>query len=48
MKKFTLIDRLRIPTYDNVKHVKTADLFLTGPNANSAASASRSVPVAAW
>lgn len=27
MKKFSLIDRLRIPTYDNPKHMKTADLF---------------------
>ncbi|HON59788.1 MAG TPA: 4Fe-4S binding protein [Smithella sp.] len=27
MKKFNLIDRLRIPTYDNPKHMKTADLF---------------------
>lgn len=27
MKKFTLIDRLRIPTYDKLTHVQTADLY---------------------
>jgi ferredoxin len=27
MKKFSLIDRFRIPTYDNPNHVKTGDLF---------------------
>ena len=27
MKNFSLIDRFRIPTFDNPKHVKTADLF---------------------
>ncbi|HPC08299.1 MAG TPA: 4Fe-4S binding protein, partial [Smithella sp.] len=27
MKKFSVIDRWRIPTYDNPNHVKTADLF---------------------
>lgn len=27
MKKLNLIDRWRIPTYDNPRHMKTADLF---------------------
>ncbi len=27
MKKFRLIDRLRIPTYDNLNHMYDADLF---------------------
>lgn len=27
MKKFSVIDRWRVPTYDNPNHMKTADLF---------------------
>jgi ferredoxin len=27
MKKFSLMDRLRIPTYDNIKHMQTGDLI---------------------
>jgi ferredoxin len=26
MRKFSLIDRLRVPTYDNIKHMQTGDL----------------------
>ena len=27
MKNFSFIDKFRVPTYDNPKHMKTADLF---------------------